>query len=410
MSVIRLLTAGESHGFSLLAILEGIPSGLMVDPESINLQIAKLQSKYNLADDQSILGHEDEVSILSGVRSGETMGVPITLQIENRYTGLAQTMMIHSMDKRVTGAWSTPRPGFADLAGAIKYGYRDLRYVDERASARETAIRVAAGTIALRFLYHFGIDIFSHIIAIGSAEVGHIPSDLDELRRRVEISTVRCADPEAADTMNLALEAARREGETLGGIFEVIITGVPVGLGSYNQWDKRIDAQLSMALMSLPGARGIEIGSGFRAASQSSGNAHDALYVKRTRGKDKRDIVYRVSNNSGGIEGGVTNGSPIVMRVCLAPNPGPMKPIPSVNLQTMHPDHPPRTFGEVCAVGPMSVVGEAMAALVIADNILVKFGGDSIDEVKENFEAYQERLPFIVSPEPPENIEENEFI
>jgi chorismate synthase len=402
MGVMRLQTAGESHGFSLLAILEGIPSGLMVDPETINIQLARLHSRYNLADEQVILSQEDEVSILSGVRSGETMGVPITLQIENRYTGLAQTMMLHSMDKRVMGAWSTPRPGFADLAGAIKYGYRDLRYVDERAGARETAIRVAAGTIAQRFLFHFGIDIFSHIIAIGPAEIGHIPSDLDELRRRVEISTVRCADPEAANTMNLALEGARRDGETLGGIFEVIVTGVPVGLGSYNQWDERIDARLSMALMSLPGARGVEIGSGFRAASQSSGNAHDALYVKRTRGKKNRDIVYRISNNSGGIEGGVTNGSPIIMRVCLAPNPSPMKPMPSVNLQTMYPDHPPQTFGEVCAVGPMSVVGEAMTALIVADTMLMKFGGDSIDEVKENFEAYQERLPFIVSPDPPE--------
>ena len=402
MSIIRLQTAGESHGFSLIAIIEGIPSGLMVDPETINLQLARLHSKYNLSNEQSILNEEDEVAILSGVRSGETLGVPITLQIENRHTELARTIMLHSMDKRVMGAWSTPRPGYADLAGAIKYGYRDLRYVDERAGARETAIRVAAGTIARRFLLHFGIDIFSHIIAIGSAEIGHIPSDLEEVRRRAEISAVRCADPEAANNMNLILEGARRDGETLGGIFEVVITNVPVGLGSYNQWHSRIDAQLSMALMSLPGARGVEIGSGFRSASQVSNDAHDPLFIRKTRSKSERDIVHRNSNNSGGIEGGVTNGSPIIMRTVIAPNPSPMKPMPSVNLQTMHPDHPPQTFGEICTVGPMSVVAEAMVALILADNMLLKFGGDSIDEVKENFEAYQERLPFIVSPEPPD--------
>ncbi|MBN1296102.1 chorismate synthase [bacterium] len=402
MSVVRLNTAGESHGFSLIAILEGIPSGLSVDPETINSQLAKLHSTFNLASEQPLTNPEDEVVILSGIRSGETLGVPIALQIENRHAGLAQTVMLHAMDKRVMGAWSTPRPGYADLAGAIKYGYRDLRYVEERAGARETAIRVAAGTITRRLLLHFGIEIFSHIIAIDREEVGHVPADLDELRRRAEISSVRCADPEAANMMILALEGARRDGETLGGIFEVVITGIPVGLGSYNQWDQRIDAQLCMALMSIPGARGVEIGNGFRSASQSSKSAHDPLYIKKNRGKNNRDIVYRSTNNSGGIEGGVTNGSPIVLRCAIAPNPSPMKPMPSVNLQTMHPDHPPQTFGEVCSVGPMSIVAEAMSALVIADNLLRKFGGDSMDEVKENVEAYRERLPFIVSPEPPD--------
>lgn len=401
MSTIRLRTAGESHGFSLIALLEGIPSGLSIDPETINAQLAKLDSTYNLADEQSILSQEDEIAILSGIRSGETLGVPITLQLENRRTGLAQTVMLHSMDKRVMGAWSTPRPGFADLAGAIKYGYRDLRYVEERAGARETAIRVAAGTIARQLLRHFGIEMFSHIIAIGREEVGYVPADLEDLQQRAEISSVRCADPAAANNMILALEGARRDGETLGGVFEVIITGVPVGLGSYNQWDKRINAQLAMAMMSLPGARGVEIGNGFRSASQTSKDAHDALFIRKTPQKSDRDIVYRDSNNSGGIEGGVTNGSPIVIRCGVAPNPSPMKPMPSVNLQTMHPDHPPQTFGEVCAVGPMSIVAEAMMALVLADNLLTKFGGDSLDEVKENFEAYQERLPFIVSAIPP---------
>ena len=317
--------------------------------------------------------------------------------------------MLHSMDKRVMGAWSTPRPGYADLAGAIKYGYRDLRYVDERAGARETAIRVAAGTITRRLLLHFGIDIFSHILAIGSAEIGHIPSDLEEVKRRAEISAVRCADPEAANNMNLILEGARRDGETLGGIFEVVVTGVPIGLGSYNQWFTRIDAQLSMALMSLPGSRGVEIGSGFRSASQVSNSAHDPLFVHKTRSRSERDIVYRNSNNSGGIEGGVTNGSAIIMRVVIAPNPSPMKPMPSVNLQTMHPDQPPQTFGEICTVGPMSVVGESMVALVLADNLMAKFGGDSIDEVKENFAAYQERLPFIVAGDPPGSQEDDKL-
>ncbi|MCD4654691.1 chorismate synthase [bacterium] len=402
MSTIRLSTAGEAHGFSLIALLEGIPAGLSINPETINSQLAKLHSTYNLANEQSILNHDEDIVILSGLRSGESLGVPITLQLENRHTGLAQTVMLHSLEKRVMGAWSTPRPGFADLAGAVKYGYRDLRYVEERAGIRETAIRVAAGTIARRLVRHFGMEIFSHIIAVGREEVGHVPADLDELRRRADISAVRCADPEAANNMILALEGARRDGETLGGIFEVIVTGVPVGLGSYNQWNKRIDAQLSMGMMSLPGARGVEIGSGFRSASQTSQDAHDPLYIKKNRSKSKRDIVYRSTNNSGGIEGGITNGSPIVIRCGIAPEPSPMKPMPSVNLQTLHPDHPPQTFGDVCTVGPMSIVAEAMIALVLADNLVTKFGGDSIDEVKENFEAYQERLPFVVAAEPPE--------
>jgi len=402
MSMIRLRTAGESHGFSLIALLEGIPAGLSINPETINAQLAKLHSTYNLSDEQSILNQDDEIAILSGIRSGESLGVPITLQLENRQTGIAQTVMLYSMNKRVMGAWSTPRPGFADLAGAIKYGYRDLRYVEERAGVRETAIRVAAGTIARRLLRHFDVDIFSHIIAIGREEVGHVPSDLDELRRQADISSVRCADPEAANNMILALEGAKRDGETLGGIFEVIVTGLPVGLGSYNQWDKRIDAQLSMALMSIPGARGVEVGNGLRSASQASRNAHDSLYIKKNRDKSERDIVYRSTNNSGGVEGGITNGSPIVMRCGIAPDPSPMKPLPSVNLQTLHPDHPPQTFGDVCTVGPMSIVAEAMMALVLADNLVTKFGGDSIDEIKENYESYKERLPFVVAAEPPE--------
>jgi chorismate synthase len=401
LSVLRLVTAGESHGFSLLAFLEGVPAGLAVDPETINVQLARLHSSYNLDEETIIHSEEDEVAILSGVRSGETLGIPIALQIENRHAGLAQTVLLHSLEKRVMGAWSTPRPGYADLAGAIKYGYRDLRYVDERSGARETTIRVAAGTIARRLLLHFGIEIFSHVIAIGDEEIGLITKDLFELRSLAEVSSIQCADPEAANRMILALEAARREGETLGGIYEVICTGVPVGLGSYAQWDQRIDGKIAMAMMSIPGIRGVEVGDGFRSASQSAFATHDPLYVKKHRSRHSPDIVYRCTNHAGGVEDGVTNGSPITLRCALAPVPSPMKPMPSVNLQTLRPDQPPQTFGEICAVGPMSVVSEAMLALVVADCLLEKFGSDSLDEVKENFEAYRERFPFLVYPDPP---------
>ncbi len=401
MAGVTLKTAGESHGFSLLAFLEGIPSGLLVDPETINGQLLRLLSTYSLADNTSGANIEDEVTILSGVRSGETLGVPIVLQIENRHAGLAQTVLLHSMEKRVVGAWSTPRPGHADLAGAIKFGYRDLRYVDERAGARETTVRVAAGTIARRLLLHFGIEIFSHIVAIGREEIGVQPGDMDELRNRAEISSINCADPEAANRMILALEAARREGETLGGIFETIATGIPIGLGSYAQWDARVDSQIARSMMSIPGVRGVEIGDGFRSAPMHSLDAHDPLYVKRYRSTRQPDVVYRCSNHAGGMEEGVTNGSPVVVRCGLAPVPSPMKPMPSVNLQTMYPDQPPQTFGEICSVGPMSVVGESMLAIVLANNFMNKFGGDSLDELRENFDAYKERLPFIVSPDPP---------
>lgn len=401
MAGVTLKTAGESHGFSLLAFLEGIPSGLLVNPETINGQLARMQSSYNLADNAAAASIEDEVTILSGVRSGETLGVPIVLQIENCHTGLAQTVLLHSMEKRVVGAWSTPRPGHADLAGAIKFGYRDLRYVDERAGARETTVRVAAGTIARRLLYHFGIEIFSHIVAIGREEIGVQPRDMEDLRSRADISSINCADPEAANRMILALEAARREGETLGGIFELIATGVPIGLGSYAQWDSRIDSHIAQTMMSIPGIRGMELGDGFRSASVPSLDAHDPLYIKRYRSKQQQDVVYRCTNHAGGVEEGVTNGSPVVVRCAVSPVPSPMKPMPSVNLQTMYPDQPPQTFGEICSVGSMSVVGESMLAIVLANHLMNKFGGDSLDELRENFDAYKERLPFIVAPDPP---------
>ena len=407
MTALKLATAGESHGFSLLAVLEGIPSGLAVDPESINSQLARLHSTYNLSDDSYIHSEEDEVVILSGVRSGETLGIPIALQIENRHAGLAQTVLIHSLEKRIMGTWSTPRPGYADLAGAIKYGYRDLRYVDERANPRETVIRVAAGTIARRLLLHFGMEIFSHIVAIGKEKVRSVSQDLDEVRSLAEVSSIQCADPEAANRMILALEEARRHGETLGGVFEVICKGVPIGLGSYSQWDERIDSKIAEAVMSIPGIRGFEIGDGFQSSEKSAYTAHDPLYIKKSRKKLEPDIVYRCSNHAGGIEGGVTNGSPVIIRCGLAPFPSPMKPMPSVNLQTLRPDQPPKTFGEICTIWPMSVVAESMVAYVIADCFLKKFGGDSLDEIKENFDAFQERLPFIVKSEPP--IEEDEF-
>ncbi|MBN1552468.1 chorismate synthase [bacterium] len=403
MTAVRLVTAGESHGFSLLAILEGIPSGLAVEPETINVQLARLHSAYNLSDESFVYSEEDEVSILSGIRSGETLGIPIVLQIENRHAGLAQTVLLHSIEKRVMGAWSTPRPGYADLAGAIKYGYRDLRYVEERAGARETVIRVAAGTIARRLLLHFGIDVFSHVIRIGKEEVGIIIKDMDELRSLAEVSSVKCVDPEAANRMILALEAARRTGDTLGGIFEIICTGSPIGLGSYSQWDKRIDARIAHAMMSIPGVRGVEFGDGFKSVSKSSYGAHDPLYIKKTKKRDQPNIVYRCTNHAGGIEGGITNGSPITLRCAMAPVPSPMKPMPSVNLQTMRPDQPPQTFGEICAVGPMSVVAESMLSIILADCIVEKFGGDSLDEMLENFEAYKERLPFSVLSETPED-------
>ncbi len=401
MDRLRFRTAGESHGFSLLAFIEGIPSGLALDPETINEQLSRLHSTYNFADDVSIHSEEDEASILSGVRSGETLGIPIVLQIENRHAGLTQTVLLHTFEKRVMGAWSTPRPGYADLAGGIKYGYRDLRYVDERAGARETVIRVAAGAIAKRLLLHFNVQIFSHIIAIGREEAENIPRDIEEIRNLAEVSSIRCADPDAANRMILALESARRDGETLGGVFELICTGVPVGIGSYSQWDDRINAKFAYALMSIPGVRGVEFGDGFKSAGVSSYAAHDPIYIQKRKNKLERDIVYRCTNHAGGIEDGVTNGSPIRIRCALAPVPCPMKPMPSVNLQTMRPDQPPQTFGEICNVGAMSVVGESMLALMLADVLLLKFGGDALDEVKENFEAYLERLPFYVRPEPP---------
>ncbi len=403
MSGIRLSTSGESHGYSLLAFLEGIPAGLLISPEIINTQLRRLHTPYSLSDDSRIINEDDEVSILSGVRSGETIGLPITLQVENRHAGLAQTVLLNSLEKRIIGAWNTPRPGYPDLAGAIKYGYRDLRIVEECTGARETVIRVAAGTIARRFLQCFGIHIFSHITAIGPEKAMNIPADADELQKLTEISSIRCSDPDAANRMILALESARKKGETLGGVFELIATGVPIGLGSYAQWTHRIDALIGQALLSIPGTRGIEFGDGFAAASQSAGDVYDPIYVKKFRFKKNRPTLYRRTNHSGGIEGGVTNGNPIVVRCALAPAPGPIKSLHSVNLQTLSPDRPPQIFGEVCMVLPMGVLGESILGLVIADAFLQKFSGDSMDEIKENVESYHERLPFLVTDRIPDD-------
>ncbi|MCR4406193.1 MAG: chorismate synthase [Anaerolineae bacterium] len=395
----RFLTAGESHGPCLLAIVEGLPAGLEIDVEAINRDLARRQGGYGRGGRMQI--ERDRVEILSGViplaGSGphpcRTTGAPVALRIENRDWA-------NWRDRWVAGdlpRLSVPRPGHADYAGMVKYGLDDARAVLERASARETTARVAVGALVKQLLAVFGVTVGSYVVEIGGV-VAAIPDlPLSELWARAEASDVRCPDEEAAARMREAIDAARQVGDSLGGVFVVAATGVPVGLGSYVHWDRRLDARLAAAVMSIPAIKGVEIGPAFENARRPGTQVHDEFErvseaasqqisksANRQIGKSaNRQIpgVTRTSNRAGGIEGGMTNGMPIVVRAAMKPIPTTLAPLRSVDLATGEPATTQYQRSDVCAVPAASIVGEAMVAWVLADALVEKRGGDSLEEM-----------------------------
>lgn len=390
--IVRRLTfssAGESHGRGLVAVLGGLPAGLEVDRGAVAEELRRRQRGYGRGGRMAI--EADEADFLAGVRHGRTLGSPIAVLIWNRDFANWQADMAafaEPCQEPTRPAVRKPRPGHADLAGGLKYGHHDLRNVLERASARETAARVAIGALCKQFLALFGIAVRSQVLAIG--EVQAQPADLsrEEDWARVEASDVRCADAEAEAAMRAAIDAAGQDGDTLGGIGEVVAIGVPPGLGSYVSWDERLDAALAAALMSVPSVKAVEIGEGLSLARLRGSAAHDGIVPDASRPWK----LGRTSNRAGGLEGGVTNGEPVMARVAFKPIPTLQRPLQSVNLDTGAPEAAHAERGDVCVVPAGCVVAEAMMALVLADAMLCKFGGDCMEDTLAAYKAYLARL------------------
>jgi chorismate synthase len=383
---LRFLTAGESHGEALTAVIDGLPAGLALTEEDINGDLARRQRGYGRGGRMKI--ERDQAHISAGVRWGLTLGSPLTLTIRNRdWENWQQTMSVGPPPAGAAPKMVTrPRPGHADLAGAMKYGHRDIRNVLERSSARETTARVAVAGVAKRLLGEFGITILSHVTEIGGIRIGPLEVPWDEVRRRAEASEVRCADPAAETAMIEAIDRAKAAGDTLGGVFEVVALGCPVGLGSYVQWDRKLDGQLARAFCSIHAIKGAEIGLGFEAARRPGSQVHDEILF------DKEEGFHRGSNSAGGLEGGVTNGQPVVVRAAMKPISTLRKPLRSVDLDTREAVEAVVERSDVCAVPAAGVVGEAMMAIVLAEAFLEKFGGDSIDEIRRNYQGYLDYL------------------
>jgi chorismate synthase len=385
----RFLTAGESHGPALTTIIEGVPAGLPVTAEPINTQLKRRQGGYGRGARQKI--ESDTVEILSGVRFGRALGSPITMVVRNRdWANWTTKMSIEPLadPSQETAAITVPRPGHADFAGMMKYGHEDLRNILERASARNTATLVAVGAVARLLLAEFGITVASHVVNIGGIRVNADDIDLRKIAELSENSPVRVADPDAEAKIIAAIDEAKYRGDTLGGTFEVVALGLPVGLGSYVHWDERIDGRLAYALMSIQAIKGVEVGIGFGAADIPGSRVHDAFFYEG--GDDAR--FRRGSNNAGGTEGGITNGEPVVVRAVMKPIATLMKQLPSVNLQTKEGVPAFAERSDVCAVPAAAVVGEAMVGIVLAQAFCEKFGGDSLAEMRANYDQYMARV------------------
>ena len=378
---IRFLTAGESHGKALVCILEGIPANLELSSEYINRELQRRQRGYGRGGRMKI--ESDRVEFLSGLRFGKTLGSPISMVIWNKdWENWQEKMAYEGEQPESVVPFVRPRPGHADLAGGIKYNQRDLRNILERASARETASRVAVGAVCKRFLEEFGIKIGSYVLSIGKVKPPIEEQDLWRRHQLAELSEVRFPDPTKDEEFIRAIDEAKEKGESLGGVFEVFALGVPPGLGSHIQWDKRIDGRIAQAMMSMQAIKGVEIGLGFESGERFGSEVHDEI------GWSEGEGYFRYSNNLGGTEGGITNGMPIVVRCVMKPIPTLTKPLRSVDINTKEGVKAGKERSDVVAVPAASVVGEAMLAIVLADALLEKLGGDFMEEIKERFERY----------------------
>ena len=388
---IRFTTAGESHGKGTLVILEGVPAGLPITPADIARDLARRQLGYGRGGRMDI--EKDAGEVLSGIRLGETLGSPVAIWIRNRdHSNWEVPMSVDvqsGVDDESLRRVFLPRPGHADLVGMLKYDRADARDILERSSARETSARVAAGAVARRLLADLGVSIGSHVTRIG-AEVAERPEEWPpDLNEASDASELRCLDPTTEDRMKTAIDAAREVGDTLGGEFEVIATGLPVGLGSHVSWDRRLDGRLAGALMSIQAMKGVEIGLGFEAARRRGSSVHDEIVADPLR--ERTGGFQRTGNHAGGLEGGTTTGEPLVTRVAMKPLSSLTRPLTSVDVRTGEAAGAARERSDVCAVPAAAVVGEAMLALVLADAMLEKFGGDSLGETRANLEAYLRR-------------------
>jgi chorismate synthase len=380
--MLRYLTAGESHGPMLTTILEGIPANLPLAAEEINADLARRQQGHGRGGRMRI--EKDEAEIVGGVRHGLTMGSPIAILIANRDWDNWKLTMDPTPAGReadLKEPVTRPRPGHADLAGALKYGQQDIRNVLERASARETAARVAVGAVCKRLLRQFGVEVCSHVVGIGSVAAKVDDLSLAEIRERAERSPVRCADQQAGDAMMRLIDDARSRGTSLGGVFEVVALNLPIGLGSYAQWDCKLDGRLAQAVMSIQAIKGVEIGLGFEGARQFGFDTHDEIFYEEGR-------FTRKTNRAGGLEGGMSNGEPIVVRGAMKPIATQYAPMLSVDLHTKEPFRASVERSDICAVPAAAVVGEAVVAFEIARAFREKFGGDSLEEMTCNYRGY----------------------
>jgi chorismate synthase len=381
---LRFVTAGESHGPGLTAVVEGLPAGLELAPEDIDRDLARRQLGHGRGGRMKI--EKDRADVTSGVRHGRTLGSPVSLRIENRdYRNWEERMNPWPVDAEVDEV-HLPRPGHADLAGVQKYGFTDVRNVLERASARETTARVAAGGLAKAFLREMGVEVRSHVTRVGSVTAPDrddlTPGDFDG----VDDSPVRCLDPDATDAMVAEIDAARKANESLGGEYEVWAFGVTPGIGSHISWEERLDGRLAQAIMSIQAMKGVGIGDGFDLASRVGSLAHDEIFWSEERG------FYRETNRAGGLEGGMTTGDPLVVTAAMKPLPTLTKPLRSVDLETKEPAQALRERTDSCTVPAAGVVGEAMVALVLGAAYREKFGGDHVDDARAALRAYEERI------------------
>lgn len=370
--MLKFLTAGESHGKALVGIIEGYPAGVKINLTKINQELARRQVGYGRGGRMRI--EKDTVEIISGLKEGKTFGAPISFLIVNKDFTLPQLPEIKS-----------PRPGHADLAGGMKYNLRNLRLVLERASARETAARCAVGALCKQFLELFKIFIFSHVIQIGKVKAD-VKLSFKKIQEAAERSELRCADKNADREMRAEIDKAKNKGDSLGGVFEVIATGIPPGLGSYTQWDKRLDGIIAQAIISIPGVKGVEIGEGIRNAGLYGSEVHDEIFYSPGKG------YYRKTNRAGGLEAGVTDGMPLIVRGYMKPIATLSQPLASVNIDTKKKTSAAKERADITAVPSAGVVAEAMIAYVVMDAFLEKFGGDCLEDIKKNYRSYLNRI------------------
>jgi chorismate synthase len=389
--MIRFSSAGESHGEALIALIEGLPAGVPVDLEFVNRELWRRQQGYGRGGRMKI--ETDKAHVLSGVRHGKTIGSPVAIEIVNRdWKNWEEKLPVEAGDPAKHQAVASPRPGHADLAGALKYNFPDARYVLERASARESTSRVAAGAFAKLMLRELGIEILSHVIRVGHVELQRTAAwdEIVAVNTKDEVM-LGCVDPEVEARMKEEVEQVSRTGDTVGGVFEVIAHGAPAGLGTYAQWDERLDGLLAWSVMSLQAVKAVEIGRGVTAAESFGSQVHDAIhYAKESNGRPTR--FTREQNNAGGIEGGVSNGEDIVVRGYLKPISTLRRPLESVRFDTREATSAAYERSDICVVPAAGVAAEAMVALTIADLVQRKFGGDSALEMKRNFAGYIEQI------------------